>query len=129
MADECFFALDIEVARGGPTGDDERLCFDPVPIDFETMRLAGLEFLDNTILESCAELFRLLLHAQDQVGAINTLGKTREIFHRRGCGQLPAGEPALKDKRGEVGSSGIDGGSESGTSGADDDDILHRVGK
>ena len=93
------------------------------------MGLAGLEFLDNAVLEARAEFFRLLLHAQDQVGAINAIRKAGEIFHSRGRGQLAAGESPLQDERGEVGPGSVDGGGESGTSGADDDDILHRGAK
>ena len=129
MADEGLLALDVEISGGGAAGDDEGLGFDPLAVNFQTVRLPGLEFLDYAVLKAGSEFFRLLLHSHDEIRAVHAVGEAWKILHRGRRCQLAPGEASLKNKRGEVSAGGVNGGGESGTAGADDDDILHRAAK
>src|SRR3954465_5854448 len=72
-----------------------------------------------------AEARGLPLHILDQLGALNTLRKAGEILNQRGERKLSAGLVALKDKRLQIGAGGVDGGGESGASGAEDHSVTH----
>jgi hypothetical protein len=90
------------------------------------MGSAGLELIHNAIFEAGAEFFSLLMHPLNQVGTIHPVWESWEIFHGRRGGELPAGEASLENKRRKIGAPSVDCGCESGTTGADDDDIFHK---
>jgi hypothetical protein len=127
VADEGFFAFNAEVARGGAGGDDDGLGFAPLAIDLETgMGSNVLEIFHVAVLEAGAEFFGLLVHAHDEIGAIDPLGETGEIFHRSGGGKLAAGLAAFQNEGREVGAGGVDGGSQARASRTHYDHVFHR---
>ena len=126
MPNERILPLDADVARGGSARDNEGLCFHPGAIHFDAMRRAGLKFLHNAILESGAKFFRLLVHALDQFRPVHAFGKAWKIFYGRRGGQLSSGHASFENERREIGAGGVNCGCESGTTGADNDDIFHK---
>ena len=72
-----------------------------------------------------AEAGSLLLHVFNEFGALDAVGPAGEVFDERGDGELAAGLVAFEDEGLEVGAGGVDGGSEAGAAGAEDDGIAY----
>ena len=77
-----------------------------------------------------AEAHRLLAEPDHQLRAHDPLGEAGEVLDVGGQHQLPAGligcarRLALDHEWVQVGARGVDGGSEAGRAGADDDDVM-----
>ena len=84
--------------------------------------------LHRAALVAGAEFFGLLAQILHQLISVDTFGKTREILDFGSCGALATGKRSLEDERLQVGAAGVDGGGETGTNGADDDDIFNFSG-
>ena len=101
MAHEFLFTGEVEPARGGTAGNDERAGVDPfLVVEVQgNVTVLRLETGHLRVLEARAETLGLGLHAHDKVGTIHSLGKTRKIFDQ-GCGRkLPAGMASFQDQR------------------------------
>ena len=127
MADQFLLPVQIKVPGRGAAGDDEGPGFQPRAVHFDAGVGAGmLEFLDHAVLKARPEFFRLLVHPNDEVGSVHTLGEAGEIFHSGGGGELTAGLAAFQNERSEVGPGGVDGGGETGATRSDNNHIFHR---
>jgi hypothetical protein len=69
----------------------------------------------------------LLLHVLDEFGALDALGPTGKVFNQRGDGELAAGLVAFEDQGLEVGAAGVDGSSESGATGTEDNNVVRKI--
>ena len=126
VTNEIFLVLDADVTGRSTTGNDEGLRLHPCAIHFQTMRSAGFEILDHAVLKTGTEFLRLLLHSHDEVWSIHAFRKAGEIFDGRGGGELTPWHFPLKNERRKIRAGGVNGGSETGTSRADNNDIFHR---
>jgi len=72
-----------------------------------------------------AEAGGLLLHVFNEFGTLDAVRPAGEVFDERGDGELAAGLVAFEDEGLEVGAGGVDGGSEAGAAGAEDDGIAY----
>jgi hypothetical protein len=126
VADQLLFVGQTEPARGGTGGDDERAGFVPVAIDEQTEgMLAEFGFDDGAVEVFGAEAFGLFLHILDEFGSIDAFGEAGKILDKSGERKLSAGLVAHDDEGLQVGARGVDGGSVSGATGTDDDDVSH----
>ena len=127
MTDKLLFPVNAQPASRGSARHDQGLCFNPRSIDLDPVDAVNLfKFLDRAVLEARAKAFGLGVHFHDQLGAVNSLGEAGEILHFCRGGQLTAGLTPFQDERGEIGAARVDGGGETGTSCADDDDLFHK---
>jgi hypothetical protein len=69
----------------------------------------------------------LLLHVLDEFGALDALGPAGKVFNQRGDGELAAGLVAFEDQGLEVGAAGVDGSSESGATGTEDNNVVRKI--
>src|SRR5690606_7441924 len=83
---------------------------------------------DERLLETRAEARGLLAHVLRQLETIDAVGEAREVLDFARGGQLAAGEGAFEDERIEIGAGGVDGGGETGATGADDNDVFDGCG-
>jgi len=128
MPDEFFFAVEIEPAGGGTAGDDQCASIDPGIIELDCDKtVAGLDFLELRVLKPGTEALGLLFHAHDEHGAVDAFREAGEVFNEGGGGELTTGLGAFEDEGCEVCACAVDGGSESGATGSDDDNIFHEA--
>src|SRR5436190_1489044 len=127
MADQLFFVLESEPARGRPARHDQRPRLQPfvVGLDANVVRPA-FEIGHFGIGKARAELLRLLVHVDDKLRAVDAGGKAREIFHEGGGGELAAGLPAFENERIQIRASGVDRSCQPRASAPDNDHLLHR---
>ena len=119
--------VEAEMPRRGAGGHDHRAGLALARRGFhqETAVVTFFDRLDVLELDPGAEFLRLLLHPAHQFGPHHAFGKSREILHLGGGGELPARLGAGQHQRFEIGAGGVDGGGVSGTAGADDDHVFH----
>ena len=128
VADEGLLGGEIEPAGARSARDDERAGVDGLMTDAEgdgmRVEIHGIEMGEA---EFGTEASGLLLHILDKLRALNAVGPAGEVFDERGDGELAAGLVALEHERLEVRAGRVDGGSESGAAGAEDDGVAGRV--
>ncbi len=125
---EFVFTGDIEVTMAGTAGDDEGLGVDLFAIDHEADGgFAEVNGIDGGEPDLSAEFLGLFLHAGHQFVAIDALWETGEVFDDAGGGQQAPGHGAGEDEGGEIGSGGVDGGGQAGTSRTNDDNFFHKA--
>jgi hypothetical protein len=95
-------------------------------IHFEAEGALGKIGLDESAMQVFgAEMLGLLLDVFDQNGALDTVGKAREILDQRGERELAAGLVSSNDERLQISAGGVNGGGIPSAAGADDDDVVH----
>ena len=128
VADERLLGGQIEPARAGAGGDDERAGVDGLVAEVELEGMLGeIDGAEVGHAQLGAEADGLLLHVLDELGALDALGPAGKVFDQRGDGELAAGLVAFEDERLEVGAGSVDGSGESGAAGAEDDSVARRV--
>jgi len=128
VADERLLGWQVEPARAGAGGDDERAGVDGLFADVERDgMLSEVDGAEMGHAQLGAEADRLLLHVLDEVGPLDALGPAGKVFDQRGDGELAAGFVAFEDERLEVGACSVDGGGKSGAAGAEDNSVARRV--
>jgi hypothetical protein len=128
VADEGLLGGQVEPAGARSGGDDEGAGVDGLAAHGEGEGMGGeVDRVEVGHAELGAETDGLLLHVLDEVGTLDALGPSGKVFYQSGDGELAAGLVAFEDKRLEVGSCGVDGGGESGATGAEDDSVASRV--
>jgi hypothetical protein len=116
----------VEPACTGSAGDDERAGADGIFARAEVQLIRVLAEVGGDELghlEFGAEADGLLLHVLDEVRALHALGPAGKVLDQSGDRELAAGLVAFEDERLEVGARGVDGGSEAGAAGAEDDGV------
>ena len=82
MADQFLFIFEPKIARRSPARDDERLCLQPVVIGLDPdMFVARIEIGRFSIRETRPKFFRLVVHIEDELGPVNSVRKSRVVFH------------------------------------------------
>ncbi len=71
----------------------------------------------------------LLAHVLDQLGPLNALGKSREIFHQGGKRQLASGFMTFEHQRFQVGTGRVERRSVTGAARPDNDDVANVLHK
>jgi len=125
VADEGLFAGQAEPTGAGSAGDDEGAGAEDVAAgDIQLDGALGEIGAEQVaVAKFCAKAGRLFVHVVDELGALDAFGPAGKIFDERGDGQLAAGLMAFQNEGLEVSAGGVDGGGESGTTGAEDDGI------
>ena len=130
VADEGLLGGQIEPASGGSGRDDERAGVDDLLSDGELDGMSGeVGGREVRHAELGTEALRLELHVFDEFGTLNALGPAGKVFDQRGDGELSAGLVAFEDERLEVRAASVDGGSKTGASGTEDDDVASFRGR
>jgi hypothetical protein len=128
MPDEGLLGWQVEPASARSRRDDEGAGVDGLAAGGEGEGTGGeVDRVEVGHAEFGAETDGLLLHVLDEVGTLDSLGPAGKVFYQSGDGELAAGLVAFEDKRLEVGAGGVDGGGESGATGAEDDSVAGRV--
>ncbi len=96
-------------------------------LDFERS-LGEIHFADRARFELRAEFLRLFAHILDQFRAQNAIGKSGEILHVRGQGELPAGFVPFQNERAQIGARGVDRRRQPRTTTSDNHDLVHAHG-
>jgi hypothetical protein len=90
--------------------------------------LRGIEVkstrVDEGLLEAGAEARGLFAHVLRELEAVDAVREAGEIFHLARGGELAAGERSLEHEGIQAGAGGVNGGGETGATGADDDDVF-----
>ena len=124
MADEGLLGGQIEPSGAGTGGDDEGAGEDGFGADLELDGALGeIDGVEMTHAELGAEAGGLLLHVLDELGTLYAFGPAGKVFDQSGDGELSAGLVAFEDEGLEIGAGGVDGGSEAGAAGAEDDGV------
>ena len=128
VADESLLGGKVQPACAGARGDDESAGVDGLLAEVEGEGTFGeIDGVEVGEAQLCSEADSLLLHVLDEVGALNTLGPSGEVFDERGDGELASGLVAFEDEGFEVGAASVDGGGESGAPGTEDDSVVRDV--
>ncbi len=126
VADELLLVGQAQPAGGGAGSDDDGAGLDPLALDVEAEGAGGKVGVEHrAVQEFGAEILRLLLHVLHQVGAVDALRETGEIFHQGGEGELAAGLMPADHQGLEIGAGSVNGGGVTGAPGPDDDDVSH----
>ena len=123
------FTVQAEMSVPCPAGDDERLCQNFAAID-RKLEWANTEiniFHRAAKFYIGAETFSLLLHADHQIGAINTLRKAWIIFDNARGGEETSRHRAGENGGGKLRARSVYGCSETCATGADDRDFLNVI--
>lgn len=92
MTDEGLLGGEIQPAGAGARGDDESAGVDGLLAEVEGEGTLGeIDGAEVGEAQLCSEADSLLLHVLDEVGALNTLGPSGEVFYQRGDGELASG--------------------------------------
>ena len=130
VADEGLFGGQIEPASGGSGRDDERAGVDDLLADGELDGVRGkVGGSEVCHAEFGSEALRLQLHVLDEFRTLNALGPAGKVFDQRRDGELAAGLVAFEDERLEVRAASVDGGSKTGASGTEDNDVASFRGR
>ena len=128
MADEGLLGRQAEPAGRGAGGDDERAGADELAVHCELEgSFADVGGGEVAVGDLGAEAGRLLLHVVDELGTLDAVGPSGEVFDQRGDGELASGLVAFEDERLEVGARGVDGGGKACAAGAQDDAVADGV--
>ncbi len=104
VADEGLLGGQIQPARAGARGDDQRAGVDGLLAEVEREGTLGeIDGAEVGHAQLGAEADGLLLHVLDEVGPLHTLGPAGKVFDQRGDGELAAGLVAFEDQGLEVG--------------------------
>ena len=119
------FARDARHARRGAGRDDHALRENRAIAADQLPRVRGeVDGGDERLLETRAELCRLLAEILHQLIAVDSLGEPREILHLARRRELAAGQRAFEHERIQVGASGVDRRGQACAARADDDDVF-----
>src|SRR5437763_9138136 len=111
MADELLFVFEPEPAGRRAACYNQRTRLQPfvIGLDPNVVR-SSLEICHLGVSKARPELLRLLVHVDDELGSVDPLGETGEIFDQRGRGKLSARLAALEHERIQVSSGSINRG-------------------
>ncbi len=127
MTYKLLFPVDSKPASRSTAGDDESLGLNPDTINFDAVDTAVMfVFFYGAVLEAGSEAFGLGMHFHDQLRAVDSFWEAGKILNLCGCGELAARLPPLQHEWREIGATGVDGCGETGTTGADNDDLFHK---
>ena len=91
------------------------------------MIVTRFEIGDLRVGKTGAEVLGLFVHIENELRAIDSVGKPGKIFHQRGGGKLAARLATFQNERIQVRASGINSGSQPGTAAPNDDHILNSI--
>ncbi len=129
MSDECLLGGEIEPASAGSAGDDQGSGVNDLLADAELDGVFGeIDGVEVGHGELGTEAGGLLLHVLDELRTLNAFWPAGKVFDEGGDGELTAGLVTFEDEGFEIGTAGVDGGGESGATGAEDDGVASRGG-
>jgi hypothetical protein len=119
------FARDTQETGRSARGDDDGLGFiGGLATDELLHGTREIDRLDAVPSETGAEALGLALHVHDQLIAIHAMDETREVFDLGGRGQLAARLAAFEHQGAQASTGGVDGGSEAGAAGTEDNNVF-----
>src|ERR1700686_202971 len=124
VADELLFLRQSQPARGSPAGDNQGLSVNLMNAQMQQkwpLAQVGAGQMRHAVFR--AKAFRLLSHVLNQLGAENTLGKSREVLDQRGHRELSTRLVPFDDQRFQISARRVQSGSVSGAAGSDDNNV------
>lgn len=128
MTDQGLLRRQTQPARRGTAGDDQRAGADGLRAkvqDEGPLREVDGDQVSHPELRS--EALGLLLHVFNKLGALDAIRPAGKVLDQGGNGELAPRLVSFKDQRFQVGASRIDGGSEPGATGAQNDCVANVV--
>ncbi len=126
MTDQRLFPGQSQPASRGPAGDDQGARVNRLLAKIHCegpLAEVNADYVAQLILRAKAS--RLLAHVLNQLGALNTLGKSGEIFYQSSERELASGLVSFNHQRLEVGASRVERRGVTGAARPDDDDVAN----
>ena len=128
VADQLLLGRQIQPARFGARGHDQRAGFDPLAFEVQVERaLRKIGFENCAMAIHGAEPLGLPFHVLDEIGAVDAFRKTGKVFDFGGERELAANLVTLHDERFETRPPGIYRGGIAGAAGTDDYNFIHLI--
>ena len=126
VADQLLLVFQIQPARRRAAGHDQGLRFQPLAIGFDSDGLVlHVELFDLRIGKTRAELFRLLMHVENQLRTVDAIGESGIILNQRGGGELASWLRTLQHQRTQVPPRRVDGSRQTGAAASHNNHLLH----